>query len=64
MYSVDKSCPSPSGANLAGTMYVMNFLKAYVAMISENATMYPPIIAPIGCPIPPTIAEAKIGSSK
>ncbi|GIT07564.1 MAG: hypothetical protein CM1200mP30_11940 [Pseudomonadota bacterium] len=50
LYSVDNSCPRPSGAKLAGKMYVMNFLKAYVTVISENATMYPPKIAPSGWP--------------
>ena len=32
-------------------------------MTSENATMKPPAMAPIGFPKPPTIAEANIGSS-
>ena len=33
-------------------------------MISEKAITKPPIIAPIGLPTPPTIAEAKIGKTK
>ena len=32
--------------------------------LSEKAITYPPITAPIGDPIPPTIAAANIGNNK